>query len=264
VGRLDRDAGGAAGVFERESIKPGRTGSGCDRGEVVADACARRRRKNAASGARRQTRPGQEGSESVRVGFLSVRRRGLSSFRELGQELEVSGTLTDTTTNAPIGGGSVLIYTTNLATDAVHLAKLRLPVRVAGSPIGSPPGPDRRVVWSTSAPTATRASTPPLTTTTAGSCVFEQPTPCESGRRCGSPGGSSVAPLMARVRWCRCGIGSRVTRAPGSVNPGRSALRGGFVIRYLRSRLGTRPDLQRSDQGPTQAGWDSEGQPRTS
>jgi len=62
---------------------------------------------------------------SVPAGHSPAEHRGLRRLpANYGQKLEVTGSLTDTATNSPIGGGTVLIYTTNLATGAVHLADI--------------------------------------------------------------------------------------------------------------------------------------------
>lgn len=173
-----------------------------------------------------------------------------------GQELEVTGTLTDTTTNTPIAGGSVLIYTTNLATDAVHLAKAattgprgRFGYRLAA-------GPDRRVDLVYVGTDSTKGVDSAFDTTTAGKLRAGGPRTVRVGQNMRITGrilGGSIDGKGALVQMWYLIEGHKGSWEP--FKPGRSSQRGGFVIRYPVSRGDKGLTYRVRIKVPTQAGW---------
>ena len=123
-----------------------------------------------------------------------------------GQKLEITGTLTDKATRTSIAGGTVLIYTTDLATGGGASRRYR----------------DHRPGWQVRVPPAGRAQTAASTSSTSGTMTPREPTrpstrpqpeSCAlvphassgSGRTCGSPDKSSAGRSTARAHWCKCG-----------------------------------------------------------
>jgi hypothetical protein len=172
------------------------------------------------------------------------------------QKLELTGTLMDTTTNAPVAGGAVLIYTTNLANGVVHLADTtktgprgRFSYRLAA-------GPDRRVDLVYAGTDSTKGVDSAFDTTTAGKLRVSAARALRTGQNMRITGrilGGSIDGKGALVQMWYLIQGH--TRNWEPYKPGRSNPRGGFVIRY---------PITPGDKGltyrvrinvPTQAGW---------
>ena len=124
-----------------------------------------------------------------------------------GQKLEVTGSLTDTTTNTPIAGGTVLIYTTNLATGAVHLADIARTGPRGRFGYRLPAGPGRRVDLVYLGTDNTKGIDSAFDTTTAGKLLVRAARTVRVGQHMRITGGSSAARSPARAPWCRCGTG---------------------------------------------------------
>jgi hypothetical protein len=213
--------------------------------------------KKRASGARKTKRdPAKKAPKRTCRVLISKAPRAEQLPANYGQELEVSGTLTDTTTNAPIGGGSVLIYTTNLATDAVHLAKVattgprgRFAYRLAA-------GPDRRVDLVYVGTDGNKGIDSAFDTTTAGKLRVRAAHTVRVGQKMRITGrilGGSIDGKGALVQmWYRI-EGHKSTWEP--FKPGRSSTRGGFVIRYPISSGDKGLTYSVRIKVPTQAGW---------
>ena len=173
-----------------------------------------------------------------------------------GQKLEVTGTLTDTTTNAPIAQGTVLMYTSNLATGAVHLAHIartgtrgRFGYRLAA-------GPGRRVDLVYLGSDNTKGIDSALDTTTAGKLRVRAARTVRVGQHMRITGrilGGSIDRSGALVQmWYR------IEGQKGSWEPfkaGRSSVHGGFVIRYPITAGDTALTYRVRIKVPTQAGW---------
>jgi hypothetical protein len=174
-----------------------------------------------------------------------------------GQETEITGTLMDITTKAPIAGGSVAIYTTNLATDQVKLVH----VETAG-PRGNfsyrlAAGPDRRVdlvylgQWG-----VTHGADTAFDTTTAGRLRVHAAGVVKVGqimRLTGQILGGSIEAKGAIVQ-----MEYSIAGQPGGwspFKPGRSNPAGSFVIRYPISSGSAGLTYRVRIKVPTQAGW---------
>ena len=181
-----------------------------------------------------------------------------------GQKLEVTGTLIDTTTNRPIAGASVLIYTTNLATGAVHLADVARTGPRGGFGYKLPAGPGRRVDLVYLGTDDTKGVDAALDTTTAGKLRVRAARTVRVGQNMRITGrilGGSIGGKGALVQmWYRI-EGHATSWEP--FKPGRSNLTGGFVIRYPITP-GDKGLAYRCKSGlPRRQGGDSEAQPRT-
>ena len=174
-----------------------------------------------------------------------------------GQETEITGTLTDTTTRTPIAGGVVEIYTTNLATDQVRLAHTettgprgRFSYRLAA-------GPDRRVDLVYLGLTgATKGADSAFDTTTAGRLRVHAPRIVRVGQNMRITGrilGGSIDAKGALVQMQYTIIGQ--TNGWEPFKPGRSNTHGAFVIRYPVARGNAGLTYRVRIKIPTQAGW---------
>jgi hypothetical protein len=172
------------------------------------------------------------------------------------QKLEITGTLTDTTTNTPIAGASVLIFTTNVATGAVHLADTTTTGPRGRFGYRLPAGPNRRIDVLYLGTDNTKGIGSALDTTTAGKLRAHTSRTVRIGQTMRITGrilGGSIDTKGALVQmWYRI-AGNKGGWSP--FKPGRSGTRGTFTIRF---------PIERGDAGltyrvrikvPTQAGW---------
>lgn len=173
------------------------------------------------------------------------------------QEEEITGVLLDTTTGAPIAGGSIAIYTTNLATDQVREVHVettgprgRFSYRLAA-------GPNRRVdliylgQWG-----VTHGADSAFDTTTAGELRVHAARVVRVGqimRITGHILGGSIQANGAIVQMQYSIVGHKGIWAP--FKPGRSNAKGGFVIRYPITRGSAGLTYRIRIKTPTQAGW---------
>jgi hypothetical protein len=173
-----------------------------------------------------------------------------------GQKLDVTGSLTDTATNSPIGGGTVLIYTTNLATGAVHLADIARTGPRGRFGYRLPAGPGRRVDLVYLGTDNTKGIDSAFDTTTAGKLRVRAARTVRVGQHMRITGrilGGSIAGKGALVQmWYRI-EGHKGTWEP--FKAGRSSARGGFVIRYPITAGDTGLSYRVRIKVPTQAGW---------
>lgn len=172
------------------------------------------------------------------------------------QKLKVTGTLMDTTTNTPIAGGTVLIYTSNVVTGAVRLADSAKTGPRGGFSYRLPAGSDRRVDLVYLGTDGTKGVDSAFETTTAGKLRVSAARSVRVGENMRLTGrilGGSIGGNGALVQmWYRID-GHANSWEP--FKPGRSNLRGGFVIRYPITPGDKGLTYQVRIKVPTQAGW---------
>jgi hypothetical protein len=172
------------------------------------------------------------------------------------QKLELTGTLTDTTTNTPVAGGAVLIYTTNLANGVVHLADTTKTGPRGRFSYRLPAGPNRRVDLVYTGTDSTKGIDSAFDATTAGKLRVRATRTVRIGQNMRITGrilGGSIDGKGALVQMWYLIQGE--TRTWDPFKPGRSNPRGGFVIRYPITPGDKGLTYRVRIKVPTQAGW---------
>ena len=159
-------------------------------------------------------------------------------------------------TNTPIAGGSVRIYTSNLATGAVHLAKIAATGPRGRFAYGLAAGPNRRVDLVYLGTDSTKGVDSAFDTTTAGKLRARAARTVRVGQNMRITGrilGGSIDGKGALVQmWYRI-AGNKGGWAP--FKPGRSNPHGAFVIRYPITAGDKGLSYRVRIKVPTQAGW---------
>jgi hypothetical protein len=173
------------------------------------------------------------------------------------QETEIDGTLTDTTTNTPIAGGSIGIYVTNLATDQVKLVHVETAGARGNFSYRLAAGPDRRVdliylgQWD-----VTHGADTAFDTTTAGKLHVHAAKLVRVGQHMRITGrilGGSIDAKGALVQMQYMIPSEKTGWEP--FKPGRSNTIGAFMIRYPIARGNAKLTYRVRIKVPTQAGW---------
>jgi hypothetical protein len=173
-----------------------------------------------------------------------------------GQELEITGTLTDKAMRTPIAGGTVLIYTTDLATGAVRLAGTETTGPGGRFVYRLPAGPDRRVDLVYLGTDDAKGTDSAFDTTTAGKLRVSAARVVRVGQNMRITGqilGGSIDGKGALVQMWYLIQGNKGGWEP--FKPGRSSIDGGFVIRYPVTAGDKGLTYRVRIKVPTQAGW---------